>query len=119
MPRRCPAWHAPSSTLRCAPLVSHWAVSSDAAVKLMTRAFDDVVDARHQLAVERHRLQQQVVALAVVVLARSHEHAAAARIEVPGEVGWSASALRYASRTPDFCGVQAMSFALDQWFRGR
>jgi hypothetical protein len=48
----------------------------DAAVKLMTQAFDDAVDARHQLAVERHRLQQQVVALAVVVLARSHEQAA-------------------------------------------
>ena len=32
---------------------SHWSVNSDAAVELMTQAFDDAVDARHELAVER------------------------------------------------------------------
>jgi len=37
-PRRCRVWHAPSSTLGPALLVSHWAVNSDATVKLITGA---------------------------------------------------------------------------------
>ena len=59
---------------------SHWSVSSDAAVKLMTQVFDDAVDARHELgrATTRYcRLRS------TVVVARSHEQAAA-WIGVPG-----------------------------------
>ena len=41
-PRRCPEWRGRFSTHARALLVSHWAVGSDAAVKLTTRAFAEL-----------------------------------------------------------------------------
>jgi hypothetical protein len=41
-PRRCPEWRGRFSTHARALLVSHWAVGSDAAVKLTTRPFAEL-----------------------------------------------------------------------------